>query len=339
MPNPTLSDVATLAGLSLATVDRALNNRAGVSARAKRRVHAAAAEIGYLEPDAPSFKPVRLAFVLPEGTNAFVQELASHVCEQAPLLEQVTAGITFSPGLAPGDLAERIRTLSANVDGIAIVAIDHPIVREAVREALAAGCAVVTLGSDIRMVDHQGYVGIDDMQAGRLAGYLIGRLGPVGPGKRIREIAFFAGSLSYRSHQEREMGFRQILKEAFSDITVVAQAEMQDDRTMADGKMADILRQHPELCAVYNAGGGTAGIAAALERMGRAEDITVIAHDLTDANKSHLLRGTLDAVIDQNARLAIREALTTLVHAVRKTPYRMVPPSIQTIFRENLPNT
>lgn len=334
MPNPTLADVAARAQVSLATVDRVLNNRPGVSARAKRRVFAAATEIGYLPPESPQTRPVRLAFILPEGTNAFVHDLAAHVREQAPLMEQVTASIALTPGFDPAALAARITALCAEVDGLAIVAVDHPIVREAVRGAVASGIAVVTLGSDVRMVDHLGYVGIDDLQAGRLAGYLIGRLGPATAPK----TAFFAGSLAYRGHQEREMGFRQILREDFTDIEVVAEREVQDNRAMAEAEMAAILRDHPDLGAVYNAGGGTAGIAAALDQSGRAADITVIAHDLTDGNTSRLLQGTLDAVIDQNARLEIREALTTLVHAVRHTPYRMVPPPLQVVFRENLPN-
>ena len=333
MPSPTLADVAAQAGVSLATVDRVMNNRPGTSPRTRARVLQAAARIGYLDqPEAPP-RAIRLAFVLPDGTNTFVHDLARQAEQQAALLEQVSARIELVPGFDAEALAARIHALQSQVDGMAMLGVDHPVVREAVRGALAAGLAIATLGSDIRMVDHLGYIGIDDMQAGRLAGYLIGRLLPQPRGK----VAFFAGSLAYRGHQEREMGFRQILREAFPGLSVVAQREVQDSRVLAQAEMTGILQAHPDLAAVYNAGGGTAGIAAALEAAGRAADITFIAHDLTTGNKGHLLRGTLDAVIDQNARQEIREALTTLVHAVRKTPYRMVPPRLQIVFRENLP--
>tara|TARA_R110000751_G_scaffold234229_9_gene335808 strand:- start:113587 stop:114609 length:1023 start_codon:yes stop_codon:yes gene_type:complete len=334
MSNPTLADVAVHADVSLATVDRVMNDRPGVSERMKRRVFKAASQIGYLELQAELPRAVRLAFILPEGTNTFVHELARHVEEQAALMQQVSATVELVRGFDPVALVEKFTSLRHRVDGIAMLAVDHPIVREALRGLVSAGMAVATIGSDVRTVDHLGYIGIDDMQAGRMAGYLIGRLTRARPGK----VAFFAGSLSYRGHQEREMGFRQILREEFPDLEVVAHREVQDRRALAEIAMAEILEQHPDLDAVYNAGGGTTGIATVLERTGRAREIIFIAHDLTDGNKSLLLHGTLDALIDQNARLEVREALTTLVHDVRGVPYRMVPPRLQIVFRENLPS-
>ena len=334
MPKPTLFDIAAQANVSLATVDRALNERPGVSNRAKRLVFAAATELGYLEPDSSPLKPVRLAFVLPEGTNTFLHELAEQVQEQVKVMVQVSATIALVRGFDPLAFAEKLTALRDHVDGIAVMAVDHPIVREAVRELLSAGTAVVTIGSDIRSVDHLGYVGIDDLQAGRLAGYLIGRLAS----GRATKVAFFAGSISYRGHQEREIGFRQILREEFKNLDVVEHREVQDSRAMAEIEMKDILKRHLDIAAVYNAGGGTAGIAAVIEKSGRANDINFVAHDLTNGNKGLLLRGTLDAVIDQNARLAVRETLSTLVHKVLGIQYRMVPPRVQVVFRENLPS-
>jgi LacI family transcriptional regulator len=95
------------------------------------------------------------------------------------------------------------------------------------------------------------------------------------------------------------------------------------------------LAEHPDLTAIYNAGGGTSGIARALKESGRR--IVFVAHEATDANKALLLDGTLDAVIDQNARVEAREALTTLIAAARGQRYDPVPPRLQLILRENLP--
>ena len=69
----------------------------------------------------------------------------------------------------------------------------------------------MTLVSDIAHAPRLGYVGIDNRNAGRLAGHLLGRFVPGSAG----EVALFAGSLSYRGHEEREMGFRHILAEDF----------------------------------------------------------------------------------------------------------------------------
>jgi LacI family transcriptional regulator len=114
--------------------------------------------------------------------------------------------------------------------------------------------------------------------------------------------------------------------------------EMQENREKAKAELIGLLDRHPDLAGVYNAGGGTAGIAAGLSERGKDQDIVFIAHDLTESNKGLLLNGTLDAVIDQNGRVEIREALNTLVSAARGVDYRMVPPRLQIVFRENLPS-
>lgn len=334
MPNPTLSDVASKSNVSLATVDRVMNNRSGVSDRTKQRVMRAAVQLGYVIPENGAPTNVRLAFVLPAGTNAFVHELAQQLMIQVPSMIGVSATVDRVKAFNAEAIAQKLHELEGRVDGIAMLAMDHPVVREAVRRMIDQGVAVCTLGSDVRTVGHLGYIGIDDTQAGRLAGYLLGRLLPPTPNK----IAFFAGSLAYRGHQEREMGFRQILREDFPNITVVEHCEVQDSRDLAEVEMERALTKHPDLHGIYNAGGGTSGIAAALAKFGQAGRLRFIAHDATKGNKSLLLKGVLDAVIDQNARAEVREALITLTHAVRKEPYKMIPPRLQIIFRENLPN-
>jgi LacI family transcriptional regulator len=334
----TLTDIARESGRSLATVDRVMNERDGVSLRTRSQVLAVARRLGYLMSggDIPSAAPraVQLVFVLPEGTNAYVNELERQVHVQVEGLENVTARFERVPVLDPMDLARQLIALREEADGVGIVAVDHPSVREAMRSLMRAGVALVTIASDIQAVPHQGYIGIDNGQAGRLAGYLLARL--IGLG-RAAKVAVFAGSLAYRGHQEREMGFRHILGEEFAGLSLVDIQEVHEDRAEAEAKVMDLLERHPDLAGIYNAGGANAGIAEALEKSGRAMDTVFVAHDVTEGNTALLLSGTLDAVIDQNARVQIREALSTLTSAARGKRIKPVPARLQVIFRENLP--
>ncbi|TIN69794.1 MAG: LacI family transcriptional regulator, partial [Mesorhizobium sp.] len=70
---------------------------------------------------------------------------------------------------------------------------------------------------------------------------------------------------------------------------------------------------------------------------GRAQSMVFLGHEVTDGTKDLLLDGTLDAVIDQNPRVEAREALNTLIHAVRGLPYELHQPRLQVIFKENIP--
>ena len=46
----------------------------------------------------------------------------------------------------------------------------------------------------------------------------------------------------------------------------------------------------------------------------------------------------MDAVIDQNPRVEAREALNLLTAAARGQSYTYIPPRLQLVLRENLPD-
>lgn len=330
----TLTSIAREAGVSPATVDRVLNQRDGVKPHTRAHVIAVAQRLGYLPGTLPPARKIRLAYLLPAGTNAFIRLLQSQIEAQAGPLENVETTVETIAGFAPLALATRLAALKGRVDGLGLIALDHPVVREAIRTLAASGVKIVTLASDIQNVPRSAYIGTDNRQAGRLAGYVMGRFLRAPQGK----VALFAGSLSYRGHQEREMGFRQILHEEFRGLQIVELREVLDDRAKAHREALALFDLHPDLSAIYNVGGGTAGIARALKDRGLAGKLVLIAHDATDSNKALLLEGTLDAIIDQNARAEARESLAALVHAVRGTVYTVNPPRLDIIFRENLPD-
>ncbi len=212
-------------------------------------------------------------------------------------------------------------------------ALDHPTVRQAIGSLVQRGVKVVTLASDIHHSPRAGYVGIDNRSAGRLAGYLVGRL--LGPGRR--KVALLAGWLAYRGHEEREAGFRHILAESFPDLETVELAEVQDSAEQAYAATMMLLKKHKDIGAIYNIGAGNSGIARALDETGRGSSVVFVGHDLTDNTKMYLLSGTMDAVIDQNPRVAAREAVQQMVRLVRGDSWNMHPIRIGVVFKENIP--
>ncbi len=330
----TLIDIAREAGVSSATVDRVLNARAGVREHTRAHVLAVAARLGYVTA-ADQSSARRLHFLLPAGTNRFIGILQEQLERQGALIDGTTVVVETIEGFKPAILADRLRQLKGQTDGLGLIALDHPVVREAVRELAQSGVKIVTLVSDIQNVPRIAYVGVDNRQAGRLAGYLVGRF--LGAG-RTGQVALFAGSLAYRGHQEREMGFRHILHDEYPGLEIVEMREMLDDRAKARSEALNLLDRYPDLAAIYNVGGGSSGIGAALKERGRDKSVVLIGHEATEANKTLLLDGTLDALIDQNPRVEAREALSTLVAATQGTPYTPVQPRLHVIFRENLPD-
>ena len=174
----TLDDIARDAGASLATVDRVINQRPGVKDRTRDRVLLAASRLGYLpalqEEVVPEAAPLLLDFVLPDGTNRFILNLAQHIADCAAQRPEVRARLHMIEGFDPAAMAAKLHELTGQSQGVALTALDHPRLREAIRSLTAAGTPVVTLASDITQVPRIGYVGLDNRAAGHKLSFLLG---------------------------------------------------------------------------------------------------------------------------------------------------------------------
>lgn len=331
---PKLDEIARNAGVSKATVDRVLNNRGGVQDHTRQHVLKVMAELSGDAANGAKAMPIRLDFILPGGTNAFIADLAAHLQRQSAHRDTIDVVIHRLAGIEPEEIAAKLDSLRAVSQGIGLIGLDSPAVRESVRRLIAGGVIVLTLVSDISHVGRVSYVGIDNRAAGRLAGYLIGRFLPGASGK----VALIAGALAYRGHEEREMGFRHILQERFPDMEIIAAREIREDPARAYRETCALLRDYPGLLAIYCIGAGHEGIARAMIEHRREKDIVFIAHDLTEGTRALLLDGVIDAVIDQNARVEARDAIDRLVRSIRgATDIPQATVRIQSVFPENIP--
>lgn len=338
---PTIVDVARVAGVSTATVDRVLNGRQGVRPSMAHRVMKAAAELGYMDESLlVTAQPKTLSnivFLLPAGTNRYLAHLGRMIVEQTSYFEKagIRPVVEYIRSFSPEILAAALLRHGRSADGIAFMAIEHPAVREAVNRLAEKGVPVVTLISDIGNAPRAAYFGLDNRAAGRLAGYLIARFIGKGPAR----VAMIAGSLSYRAHEEREMGFLHVLRESWPEIEVVGLREGHDDEAMNFRQMRMLLSQHPDLAAIYNIGGGASGVGKALKEARREHSLVFVGHGLTPDTRAFLVDGTMDAVITQSPADTISRVARLFgnLRAGRPAEEDIEPLRSEVIFRENLP--
>ncbi len=332
-----LADIARRAGVSTATVDRVIHSRPGVKPHTVNHIQAVIREMesSQSQSDRSARRRPRKRFdvLLPEGTNSFYQALTQHI---ESLNEGGNDDAHFTlhqiEGFNPRPLADAIQELTPHSDGIAIVALEDPLVREAVNAATSAGVPVVTLVSDLSNGGQQAYVGLDNRAAGRTAGYLMGRF-IHGPGT----VLLIAGSMSLRDHEEREIGFRRVLGE--SPVNIVAHLEDHDDYRRNYAETLNALDKYSDLVGIYNIGAGNRGIAQALQERNRQQEVVFIGHELTPYSRQYLLDGVMDVVIDQHPAAEARqvqEVLLTL-SGIRPGPLEPPSPGMRVFFRENLP--
>jgi LacI family transcriptional regulator len=337
----TLEDVARTAGVSLATVDRVVNRREGVRAKTVARVEAAVAKLGYRADVAAARlargQTFRFAFVLPTGSNSFMTNLTEQVQRTADWLagQRGFIDILHVDVFDPDVLAAALENLSPAYQGVAVIALDHPRVRAAIDELTTRGVAVVTLVSDAPSSRRLHYVGIDNPAAGRTAATLMGRF----LAGREGTVAVIAGSLSLRDHTERQFGFHQILSGEYPNLLALLVIEGRDDSERTRELTAALLARQPDLRGIYSCGAGNRGIADALEASGRAREVVWIAHELTQYTRRFLVRGALDAIINQDPGHEARSAARILLAHCSGEP---ISPDqerirIDIFLRDNLP--
>ncbi len=338
---PTVNDIARVAGVSLATVDRVLNERPGVREVTVRRVLDAVASLGYVR-DVSAANLARqrryeFLFVLPGREDQFVDALAGAIAGAAEVAvnDRTRVSSTTAPMRDPTALAALLDSLPRRgVDGVAVLAPETPQLRDAVRRLKAAGLAVVALVSDLPSTERDRFVGIDNVAAGRTAGVLMGRfLGP-GPAR----VLVLVDSMQSRDSLERRLGFDRIVAERFSELDVLPSLEGHDDAATVETILGTALETYPGVRGVYSPAGQAHVLRRALARAGG--DHVVVVHELTEHSRAGLLDGSVDAVIAQDPAHVVRSALRVLrAHAdgidVVESQERI---RIEVLLKENLPD-
>ncbi len=338
MRKATITDIATRAGVSTATVDRVLNGRPGVSAANRQRVNMAARALGYLPTEdkvtLPS-RPAHLEFFIPFGHSEFMHNLANTIRSFAadlPLVASCT--IHALDGLSPGALVKAVEKTALHTNGVGLITVDHPITRNAIRQLAEAGVRVITIASDVLSTPRSAYVGVDNRVAGRTAGLVMGRMARASHGS----LGLFLGSRAYHGHEERENGFRAVITDQFPRLQLLPAIETDEDNTRSFDAASRLLRSRSDVVGIYCVGAGRSGIARAVADVGRPRPF-VIFHDLTNLTRRYLAEDVIDVVIDQNARLTGEQSVIRLLGSIASTaPFltlKYIEPRI--ILRENIP--
>jgi len=311
---PTVHDIAERAGVSLATVDRVLNDRPGVRGVTRAKVEAAIVELGYVRDVAAAnlakSRVYPLVFILPEGDNPFMRGLEDEVRRAGAhsLVERTQLSVVTVPAFDGRALAREIDSaIERAVAGIAAVAVDAPEVLAAIGRAREAGIPFVTLVSDLANSGRDHFIGVDNIAAGRTAGSLLGRF----LGQRPGPVAVLAGSMRVRDHGERLEGFLAAMSAMPVSRAILPVLEGQDNPELSFRLIAECLAEVRDLAGIYSLGAGNRGLVRALAA-GTGRNLCVIAHEVTDETRAALEGGLVDAVLNQDAGHEVRSAIRVL---------------------------
>jgi LacI family transcriptional regulator len=306
----TAGDIAAAAGVSASTVDRVLNGRGGVHPDKERRVLEWARKLKIDRAlDRRLRRTRKVAVLLQPPSNPFHAAVQDAFRAAGRIYADLNLQfpIFHVDPLQPRAIARLLRDLAARHDGLIVTCPDTPEIAEAL-DHISRTIPVITFATDVRNCGRQAYVGADNRRAGRAAGDLMGRfLQPQGG-----DVAVISGLFSMIGQEEREMGFRSVLRERYPRCTVSIVLESLEQSERAGDLVFTALRDNPAIRGIYNASAGAQTVVDALKALGRARDVVFITHELTDDRRTLLRDGLIDAIIDQNPEFEVRTAVETI---------------------------
>lgn len=305
---PTMQDVADLAGVGPATVDRVLNERGNVSEDVRRVVINAARELGLRRKLPPSYKPIiRVNLIIARPNLPLLERMTQEFRAIVRTLDRsFSLQVTTLPKEDPDSVAKALHETTGNA--VIIYAQDHPKINAAVQNLAERNVAVVTIISDLPDAGRLAYAGTDHLAAGRTAAFFVHRMTP-----KSAPIVLVCNQLAFRSHADRIAGFREYFGQIGEAERIANIIEGFDERARTQGRLEGIFRQNPEISVVYNVGAANLGVRAAIEADILAVRPMFIGHELTVHTAQMLRDGIMTLTIDQNPRLQAQFAIDLLM--------------------------
>lgn len=302
---PTIQMIADMAGVSRGTVDRVLNNRSHVKPEVKDRILEIIKETGYLSPRESHQKtlispltPICLGVILPNWTGHFKSEILRGICAAREelsdfqvdmILEECTTDI-------PEEVLELIDQLEAKgIQGLAICAVNSPLISRRIMSLTEKGIPVITLNSDLPDSSRLCFVGQNYFQSGRIAAELLSKCVPL-----HSKILAVVGNLEFDGHRQRLNGFQECMKEKGMNEDQITVIQTFNDYQTTYEKVCEQLKLQPDLAAIYMANRSVAGCTQAVQAFNRKSCLRIICHDFSESTRRLLSNGSIDFTISQN---------------------------------------
>ena len=355
---PTVYDVASAAGVSIATVSRVLRTPDAVREGTRDRVQAAIRSLGYVpsgnaralagrrtgvvglllpgfdvvpdeRPDVVTDGGVRIVddrrhVTQPTSSNLYFDEVlrgAETEAWQRGLALMVAAGRGPSRDVIVNDVAGR-------VDGLAVLAQTVP---DELLEHVARRIPVVVLADDRRSRGFDS-ISVDNAAGMRtLAAHVIGRLG-------IRSIAYVAGPVDSPDDQERTAGFKRALEDHGLASAAVRTVHGDFGRIRARELARTLLDERVPRAIVCSNDQSALGVLDAVLARGLRvpDDVVVTGFDGIDAGRYSVPRlTTVHQPMGDLGRAAVRAIVDRLDR--REGPPRAVRLPVEVLLRESCP--
>lgn len=311
-PEPTLEDVARMAGVSRATASRAIRGADRVSPEAVRAVQEAAASLKYVPNQAARSLVTRrtdtIALVVPEPDERIFSDpfFGAAIAGIADSLEPTNFQLVLAIG-ARAAQSNRLRNYLASSQADGIVLLSHHTndsLAEILRELRVP---IAFVGRPWPSVGNAPFVDLDNCEGGRIAAKHLIDAG-------ARRLATIAGPQDMPAAQDRLAGWTEVVERAGLDASVVYEGDF--TAATAFSLAERLVSEHPDVDGLFAASDPMAiGAAQALRQrgIGIPKDIQLLGFDAT--KDGAVLTPSLTSITNP-ARAMSRAAANMLLHEI-----------------------
>lgn len=301
-----VKEIARRANVSIATVDRVIHNRKGVSEATRQKINEIIKEIGFqpniLASRLASKKTNRFAVLIPNanetdyweaprrGVNRAYQEIQQYGIQIDLLLFDLNDKYTFT--------TRAKELIGAGFDGLVIAPSFVDEARTLIATCEEKKIPYVFVNSDVPGSGSLAYIGPHLFKSGYLAGQLI-RFG-------LKEGKVLVVNISkeidaYHHLLRKEEGFRAYINETNSNGEVIDIVKI-DVTTTTDKAVGEAmeaaLAATPDIKAIFVTNSRVRSVAKYLRRR-RINHLILVGYDLVKENIGYLKDGTIDFLIGQ----------------------------------------
>jgi LacI family transcriptional regulator len=297
----TIKEIAKIAGVCRATVDKVIHNRPGVKEKTRQRVKQVMSDLSYKPNIAGKAlklrgKKITIGVVLmntdclPFILTGIKEQLKS--CEDFGLDTDIRIGDYPD---ADQQTAIREECIEPKIAGRMVSPFYHDKVFAAINHLAEKNIPVITVNTDLPDSARHCFIGQNTLRAGGTAAHLMAKfIG--GRGK----VAAITSSEENLSTTRRLQGFTELLERDYPEIHLVETVRAYEDPAVIYRETARLLHEYPALNGIFVTAGGVCEVGRAVSALGFTGKVSIISFDLYDDIRELVHQGVIDCTIGQD---------------------------------------
>lgn len=300
-----VKEIARRASVSIATVDRVIHNRTGVSEKTRKKIQHIIKDLNYqpniLASRLASRKVYDLAVLIPRVSKEtdFWEAPLKGVHRAEAEISQYGINIHkhfFDLNDKASFLKETDRIFGSKIDGVMLA---PSFIEESIQFANICKdkkIPYVFINSDIPNKDSLCYIGPHLEKSGYLAAHLVS-YNNLESGKVL--VINISKEIDNHHHLLRkEEGFRTYFKDHQKAGKIIKADIRQTDYSTVEKKLTEIFSNYQDIRAIFTTNSRVSSVARYLEQSGK-KNVLLIGYDFLKENIEHLKNGTIDFLLCQ----------------------------------------